>query len=183
MYWESMDAAVHSNLPWCSSTQWWHRGLGPSGTARARSRGRAWTHEQQSPTTCTQESAVTRSGFLRSAPETTSSWGCPELILLCFLTQCRVTWDKAIRSQSHPYLGWMSRKLPSWVRGTNLMQVPAEISCIPVSIVILSMSSTGNKKRLIKSGPNVSICKPLYMDSYRKEERGCREHRQIHQPI
>lgn len=49
-------------------------------------------------------------------------------------------------SHTHPYLGWISRKLPSWVRGTNLTHVPEEMSCIPVSMVILSMLSTIKKQ-------------------------------------
>lgn len=48
---------------------------------------------------------------------------------------------KKPHSHTHPYLGWISRKLPSWVRGTNLIHVPEDMSCIPVSMVILSMSS------------------------------------------
>lgn len=61
------------------------------------------------------------------------------------------TLEEAIsRSYAHPYLGWMSRKLPSWVRGTNLTHVPAEMSCIPVSMVILSMSSKVRVKECTK---------------------------------
>lgn len=42
---------------------------------------------------------------------------------------------------THPYRGWMSKKLASWVRGTNLIHVPVPMSFIPFSMVILSMSS------------------------------------------
>lgn len=64
---------------------------------------------------------------------------------------------KSLRS-TDPYRGWMSRKLASWVRGTNLTHVPVPISFIPFSMVILSMSSAVidekilvNKKKKTKS--------------------------------
>lgn len=85
MYLKSLAVAIHPNLAWCSSTRWWHSGLGPSGTARARSQGHAWTREQQSPTTCIQGSAVTGFGFLQSAPGTTSSLGGHRANLIAFL--------------------------------------------------------------------------------------------------
>lgn len=69
------EEIIHPNLAWCFSIQLWHSGLGLSGTAHAQSRGHAWTRGRPLRTTCTQDSAVTQSGFHQFAPETTSSLG------------------------------------------------------------------------------------------------------------
>lgn len=42
---------------------------------------------------------------------------------------------------THPDLAWILRKFASCVRGTNFTHVFEEMSNIPVSIVILSISS------------------------------------------
>jgi len=43
--------------------------------------------------------------------------------------------------RTDPVLDWISRKFASCVRGTNFTHVAEEMSIIPVSIVILSISS------------------------------------------
>ncbi len=95
------------------------------------------------------------------------------------------------KPHTHPYRGWISRKLTSWVRGINLMHVPVAMSCIPDSMVILSMSSIVKKKkeeknlsqteRLELPMPLQHVFKPV--DSYHTLERSCRVYRRIHRLI
>lgn len=85
---------------------------------------------------------------------------------------------------TNPYRGWMSRKLASWVRGTNLMHVPVPMSFIPFSMVILSMSSAVIDGKILvkkekKSRRVIQDClKSLQL--HRIAERWYTVHKRIH---